>query len=42
MRRNLSRETLDQALDHQWRSRGDAIDLVRALERGQIDAGAAN
>jgi protein phosphatase len=31
-----------RVLDHQWRSRGDAIDLVRALERGQIDAGAAN
>jgi protein phosphatase len=31
-----------RVLDHQWRSRGDAIDLVRALERGQIDAGASN
>jgi PPM family protein phosphatase len=30
----------DRVLDHQWRSRGDAIDLVRALERGQLDAGA--
>jgi len=31
-----------RVLDHQWRGRGDAIDLVRALERGQIDAGASN
>jgi protein phosphatase len=31
-----------RVLDHQWRSRGDAVDLVRALERGQIDAGASN
>ena len=29
-------------LDHEWRSRGDADDLVRALERGQLDAGASN
>jgi PPM family protein phosphatase len=32
----------DRVLDHQWRSRDDAIDLVRALERGQIDAGTSN
>jgi protein phosphatase len=32
----------DRVLDHQWRSRDDAVDLVRALERGQLDAGAAN
>jgi protein phosphatase len=32
----------ERVLDHQWRSRSDAIDLVRALERGQIDAGASN
>jgi PPM family protein phosphatase len=31
-----------RVLDHQWRSRDDAIDLVRALERGQIDAGTSN
>jgi PPM family protein phosphatase len=31
-----------RVLDHQWRSRGDAVDLVRALERGQLDAGASN
>jgi protein phosphatase len=28
-----------RVLDHEWRSREDAIDLVRALERGQLDAG---
>ena len=31
----------ERVLDHEWRSREDAIDLVRALERGQLDAGAA-
>jgi serine/threonine protein phosphatase PrpC len=31
-----------RVLDHQWRSRDDAVDLVRALERGQLDAGASN
>jgi serine/threonine protein phosphatase PrpC len=30
----------DRVLDHEWRSREDAVDLVRALERGQLDAGA--
>ena len=29
-----------RVLDHEWRSREDAVDLVRALERGQLDAGA--
>jgi PPM family protein phosphatase len=28
-------------LDHEWRSREDAADLVRTLERGQLDAGGA-
>jgi PPM family protein phosphatase len=32
----------DRVLDHQWRSHSDALDLVRALERGQLDAGASN
>jgi PPM family protein phosphatase len=32
----------DRVLDHEWRSRTDAVDLVRALERGQLDAGASN
>jgi protein phosphatase len=31
-----------RVLDHEWRSRTDAVDLVRALERGQLDAGATN
>jgi PPM family protein phosphatase len=30
-----------RVLDHEWRSRDDAIDLVRALERGRLDAGGA-
>ena len=30
-----------RVLDHEWRSRDDAVDLVRALERGQLDAGGA-
>jgi PPM family protein phosphatase len=29
----------ERVLDHEWRSRDDAVDLVRALERGQLDAG---
>jgi serine/threonine protein phosphatase PrpC len=31
----------ERVLDHEWRSRDDAVDLVRALERGQLDAGAS-
>jgi len=31
-----------RVLDHEWRSRQDAEDLVRALERGQLDAGGAS
>ena len=31
-----------RVLDHEWRSRDDAVDLVRALERGQLDSGASN
>jgi PPM family protein phosphatase len=30
-----------RVLDHEWRSRSDAVDLVRALERGRLDAGGA-
>jgi PPM family protein phosphatase len=26
----------DRVLDHEWRSREDAVDLIRALERGQL------
>jgi PPM family protein phosphatase len=28
-----------RVLDHEWRSREDAVDLVRALERGELDGG---
>jgi serine/threonine protein phosphatase PrpC len=28
-------------LDHEWRGREDAVDLVRALERGELDDGGA-
>ena len=28
----------ERVLDHEWRSREDAVDLVRALERGQLEA----
>jgi PPM family protein phosphatase len=31
----------DRVLDHEWRSRGDAEDLVRQLERGTLDTGRA-
>ena len=31
-----------RVLDHQWRSRDDAVDLVRALERGELETGASN
>jgi serine/threonine protein phosphatase PrpC len=31
-----------RVLDHEWRSREDAVDLVRALERGQLEAGASD
>jgi protein phosphatase len=30
-----------RVLDHEWRSREDAVDLVRTLERGRLDAGGA-
>ena len=28
----------DRVLDHEWRSREDAVDLIRALERGQLSS----
>ncbi|HEV2723153.1 MAG TPA: Stp1/IreP family PP2C-type Ser/Thr phosphatase [Thermoleophilaceae bacterium] len=31
----------ERVLDHEWRSRGDAEDLVRQLERGTLDRGRA-
>jgi PPM family protein phosphatase len=30
-----------RVLDHEWRGHGDAVDLVRQLERGRLDAGGA-
>jgi PPM family protein phosphatase len=30
-----------RVLDHEWRGRKDAVDLVRQLERGRLDAGGA-
>jgi serine/threonine protein phosphatase PrpC len=32
----------ERVLDHEWRSREDAVDLVRALERGQLEAAGAS
>jgi PPM family protein phosphatase len=32
----------ERVLDHEWRSREDAVDLVRALERGQLEGTASN
>ena len=31
-----------RVLDHEWRSREDAVDLVRSLERGQLERGASS
>jgi PPM family protein phosphatase len=31
----------ERVLDHEWRSRDDAVDLVRALERGRLEGGGA-
>ncbi len=31
----------DRVLDHEWRSREDAEDLVRSLERGQLEGGSS-
>ena len=30
----------ERVLDHEWRGRDDAVDLVRALERGEVESGA--
>jgi protein phosphatase len=37
--RSIGRERRSRLLDHEWRSRGDAEDLVRQLERGTLDLG---
>jgi protein phosphatase len=39
--RTVGRERRDHLLDHQLRSRSDAQDLVRQLERGTLDTGEA-
>jgi hypothetical protein len=28
-----------RVLNHEWRGKGDATDLLRQLERGRLDAG---
>jgi PPM family protein phosphatase len=38
--RTIGRARRDRVLDHEWRSKGDAEDLVRQLERGTLDLGA--
>jgi protein phosphatase len=39
--RALGRARRERLLDHEWRSRADAEDLVRQLERGTLDTGAS-
>jgi len=40
--RAVPRARRARLLDHQWRSRGDAEDLVRQIERGTLDRGRAS
>ncbi len=37
--RTIGRTRRERVLDHEWRSRADAEDLVRQLERGTLDTG---
>ncbi|MGI8945290.1 MAG: hypothetical protein ACR2GL_03505, partial [Thermoleophilaceae bacterium] len=37
--RTLTPARRERILDHEWRGRGDAEDLVRQLERGTLDEG---
>jgi len=37
--RGIAAERRKRLLDHEWRSRADAVDLVRQLERGTLEAG---
>ena len=37
--RSLGKARRERLLDHEWRSRADAEDLVRQLERGTLDTG---
>jgi protein phosphatase len=39
--RSLAKERRDRILDHEWRSRSDAEDLVRQLEGGTLDRAGA-
>jgi len=39
--RSLRRDRRERLLDHEWRSRTDASDLVSQLERGTLDTGTA-
>jgi len=38
--RTIGRARRERVLDHEWRSRDDAEDLVRQLEQGKLDLGA--
>jgi PPM family protein phosphatase len=40
--RTVPRARRERLLDHEWRSRGDAEDLVRQLEKGTLDPGRAS
>ena len=40
--RSLPRPRRERLLNHEWRSREDAEDLVRQLERGTLDQGRAS
>jgi protein phosphatase len=39
--RTIGRARRERVLDHEWRSRDDAEDLVRQLEQGKLDLGAS-
>jgi serine/threonine protein phosphatase PrpC len=39
--RTISRSRRERLLDHEWRSKDDAQDLIRQLERGTLDTGSA-
>jgi len=39
--RTIGKSRRERVLDHEWRSRDDAEDLVRQLERGTLDLGSA-
>ena len=39
---SVAKARRERLLDHEWRSRGDAQDLVRQIERGTLDRGAGS